>query len=77
MNCMKPRHFLFVWIFIFLISGINSVLAQAPDGKVRIIMIGAHPDDCDVSSGGTAAIFAKMGYAVKFLSVLSKPRIEK
>lgn len=66
---MKPTHSLLVLIAAFLINGITSVFAQAPNSKVRIIMIGAHPDDCDVNSGGTAAIFAKMGYAVKFLSV--------
>jgi LmbE family N-acetylglucosaminyl deacetylase len=43
--------------------------AQNTDGKVRIIMIGAHPDDCDEDGGGTAALFAQMGYAVKFVSV--------
>ncbi|SEG49949.1 N-acetylglucosaminyl deacetylase, LmbE family [Algoriphagus boritolerans DSM 17298 = JCM 18970] len=32
-------------------------------------MIGAHPDDCDIKSGGTAALFAKMGHEVKFLSI--------
>ena len=32
-------------------------------------MIGAHPDDCDLRGGGTAILFAKMGYAVKFVSV--------
>lgn len=32
-------------------------------------MIGAHPDDCDDDGGGTAALFAQMGYAVKFVSV--------
>lgn len=32
-------------------------------------MIGAHPDDCDQDGGGTAAIFAAMGHAVKFISV--------
>jgi LmbE family N-acetylglucosaminyl deacetylase len=41
-------------------------MAQAP---IRIIMIGAHPDDCDQDGGGTAILFAKMGYAVKFVSV--------
>src|SRR5688572_13653004 len=41
-------------------------IAQAP---IRIIMIGAHPDDCDQDGGGTAILFAKMGYAVKFVSV--------
>jgi LmbE family N-acetylglucosaminyl deacetylase len=43
--------------------------AQDNDGKIRIIMIGAHPDDCDQDGGGTAILFAKLGYAVKFVSV--------
>lgn len=37
--------------------------------KVRVIAFGAHPDDCDIRAAGTAALFAKMGYAVKFVSV--------
>ena len=37
--------------------------------ELRIIAIGAHPDDCDIKSGGTAALFAAMGHKVKFLSV--------
>ena len=46
------------------------VVQPASDsGKIRIIMIGAHPDDCDQDGGGTAILFAKMGYAVKFVSV--------
>jgi LmbE family N-acetylglucosaminyl deacetylase len=65
---MKPVNQLILFVSIFIIT-YNVAFAQHPDGKVRIIMIGAHPDDCDVNSGGTAAIFAKMGYAVKFLSV--------
>jgi LmbE family N-acetylglucosaminyl deacetylase len=32
-------------------------------------MIGAHPDDCDDDGGGTAALFAQMGHAVKFVAV--------
>lgn len=36
---------------------------------LRIIMIGAHPDDCDQDGGGTAILFAKLGHAVKFVSV--------
>jgi len=43
--------------------------AQNDTSKVRIIMIGAHPDDCDDDGGGTAALFAQMGHAVKFVSV--------
>jgi LmbE family N-acetylglucosaminyl deacetylase len=65
---MKPS-ILLLLIFILIICSTDIVFAQSGHDKVRIIMIGAHPDDCDVNSGGTAAIFSKMGYAVKFLSV--------
>jgi LmbE family N-acetylglucosaminyl deacetylase len=53
----------------FLLSIMSTVNAQNTDNKIRIIMIGAHPDDCDEDGGGTAALFAQMGYAVKFVSV--------
>src|SRR4051794_3962245 len=47
----------------------NIVIAQEGAAKTRIIVIGAHPDDCDLGAGGTAALFASMGYAVKFVAV--------
>ena len=37
--------------------------------QLRIIAVGAHPDDCDGKFAGTAAKLAKAGNAVKFLSV--------
>lgn len=37
--------------------------------QLRILCIGAHPDDCEINFGGTAARFAASGHAVKFLSV--------
>src|SRR5688572_5741732 len=52
--------------FLFLSFGVPSYSQNA---ALRIIMIGAHPDDCDQDGGGTAILFAKMGYAVKFVSV--------
>ena len=36
---------------------------------MRILCIGAHPDDCEIGFGGTAARAAAQGHAVKFLSV--------
>jgi LmbE family N-acetylglucosaminyl deacetylase len=42
---------------------------HAQTSPVRIIMIGAHPDDCDQKGGGTAILLASMGHAVKFVSV--------
>jgi len=34
----------------------------------RIMVIGAHPDDCEIKCGGTAALWAKAGFAVRFVS---------
>jgi LmbE family N-acetylglucosaminyl deacetylase len=51
---------------LVLIAAFPSFSQNAP---LRIIMIGAHPDDCDQDGGGTAILFAKMGHAVKFVSV--------
>lgn len=36
---------------------------------LRIIVFGAHPDDCELEAGGTAARWAKLGHKVKFVSV--------
>jgi LmbE family N-acetylglucosaminyl deacetylase len=47
----------------------TAVYAQNDNGKSRIIVIGAHPDDCDSDAGGTAALLAAMGHAVKFVAV--------
>ena len=42
---------------------------QTGDGKLRIIAFGAHPDDCELSVGGTGAMWAAKGHHVKFVSV--------
>ncbi len=43
---------------------------SASGGKpLRVIVFGAHPDDCELSAGGTAARWVKLGYKVKFVSV--------
>jgi LmbE family N-acetylglucosaminyl deacetylase len=45
-----------------------SSLAPAAEPQ-RIIVFGAHPDDCELDAGGTAALWAKRGDKVKFVSV--------
>jgi LmbE family N-acetylglucosaminyl deacetylase len=41
----------------------------ADDGKLRIIVFGAHPDDCEIRVGGTALLWAAAGHHVKLVSV--------
>ena len=66
---MKTVYGKFLFTMGLLIFLTVSGDAQKDNTKIRIIMFGAHPDDCDEKSGGTAALFAQMGYAVKFVSV--------
>jgi LmbE family N-acetylglucosaminyl deacetylase len=46
-----------------------SASVRAEVGKLRIICFGAHPDDCELKAGGTAALWAAQGHHVKFVSV--------
>lgn len=36
--------------------------------KLRILVIGAHPDDCEIKAGGTAALWSAAGHTVRFVS---------
>jgi LmbE family N-acetylglucosaminyl deacetylase len=50
-----------------MVATVTGLFAQGE--KLHVIAFGAHPDDCDIRAAGTAALFAKMGHAVKFVSV--------
>lgn len=39
------------------------------DGKLRIIVFGAHPDDAELKAGGSAVRWARLGHHVKLVSV--------
>lgn len=39
------------------------------DDTVRAIVIGAHPDDCDLKAGGVACLYADAGNEVRFVSM--------
>src|ERR1700681_4547568 len=66
---MKTVYGNFLFTMGLIICLTFSGNAQQDSSRIRIIMIGAHPDDCDELGSGTAALFAQMGYAVKFVSV--------
>ncbi|MGO8751192.1 MAG: PIG-L deacetylase family protein [Thermoguttaceae bacterium] len=42
---------------------------QSQDGKLRIIVFGAHPDDCEIRAGGSAALWSARGNHVELVSV--------
>ena len=57
------------WYLVVTFLGLACSLAQAADARVlRIIVFGAHPDDCELKAGGTAAMWAARGHKVKFVS---------
>ena len=41
---------------------------RGDDPPLRVICFGAHPDDCELKAGGTAALWAARGAKVKFVS---------
>jgi len=54
---------------VFAMSvGLLTDAARAENGKLRIIVFGAHPDDCEIRAGGVAAKWANLGHKVKFVS---------
>lgn len=57
-------------IYLLVAMMVCTVSLQAQNSNaLRVIVIGAHPDDCDQDAGGTAILFAQAGYAVKFVAV--------
>src|SRR6188474_3141410 len=56
-------------LILFLLLMVTLTTYSQSSTPIRVIMIGAHPDDCDQDGGGTAILLAKRGYAVKFVSV--------
>lgn len=73
MNSFRSARRAFAWIAVFGLSATSSILRaaepKAQAEKLRIIVFGAHPDDAELSTGGTAIKWAKLGHLVKFVSV--------
>ncbi len=56
---------LFFTCTMLLLTGV--LFAQ--NDTLNILVIGAHPDDCEADAGGTSILWAKMGHRVKFISM--------
>ncbi|MEZ5070924.1 MAG: PIG-L family deacetylase [Bacteroidales bacterium] len=56
-----------ILIALFLCGFFLGLRAQ--EEPIRVLIIGAHPDDCDLDAGGTALLFTQLGHQVKFLSL--------
>ena len=52
--------------FVVLLLFIGITYAQKP---LRVMVIFAHPDEGEIYTGGITALFTKMGYQVKFMSL--------
>lgn len=63
---MRPLSLLLAG-FVFFAA--TSVPALDEDGKLRILVFGAHPDDAEYKAGGTAVKWARQGHHVKLVSV--------
>lgn len=40
-----------------------------PESRLRLLVIGAHPDDAEYRAGGLAVLYRQLGHDVKFVSV--------
>jgi LmbE family N-acetylglucosaminyl deacetylase len=60
---MKKQFLLLLFAFVFILA------ASGQNAPLRVIVFGAHPDDCDLEAGGIAIKYVKMGHKVKFVSM--------
>ncbi len=56
-------------ILISLCLILGAAFLYAQDLPLNVIVLGAHPDDCEGDAGGLALLYAKLGHNVKFVSL--------
>jgi LmbE family N-acetylglucosaminyl deacetylase len=69
-RCSRPGRWLPLLVALVALAAGGTHLALAADAEgLRVIVFGAHPDDCDMDAGGTAMLWTAKGAAVKFVSL--------
>src|SRR5437868_12091427 len=66
---MKSLRFLLSTLSTSIAVSMAVSITISAAEPLRIICFGAHPDDCEIQAGGTAAMWAAKGHKVKFVSV--------
>jgi len=56
-------------LFLGVVFSRGELVWAAEEGKLRIVVFGAHPDDAEIRAGGTAALWASRGHQVQLVSV--------
>ena len=46
------------------ISAVGNVASISPDRKMKIVIVGAHPDDPETTCGGVMALYSNLGHEV-------------
>jgi N-acetylglucosamine malate deacetylase 1 len=69
MHLMNFRFLPLLLLAASAIAQIPGVTMPPNDGKLRIIAFGAHPDDCELQTGGVGALWAAQGHHVLMVSV--------
>jgi LmbE family N-acetylglucosaminyl deacetylase len=68
-RCSRPGRWLPLLAALAALAAWGAHLALAADAPLRVIVFGAHPDDCDLDAGGTAMLWTAKGADVKFVSL--------
>ena len=56
-------------LFIAIAFVLVAAFVFAQEKPLNIVVLGAHPDDCEADAGGLAIMYARMGHRVKFVSL--------
>lgn len=67
--CFRWRWLRVAAVMVCVVLAAGRGWSQEEDGKLRIVVFGAHPDDAEYKAGGAAIQWARQGHHVKLVSV--------